>query len=73
MNLDSASYSVRSFVSDWTTSSVSLPVEENDLSSKDQLGKKKVLMLSSLKFPIVYTGEKNFYPYCKAAREDLPK
>lgn len=40
MNVDSASYSVRSFVSDWSTASVSLPVEENTIFSKDQLKKK---------------------------------
>lgn len=52
-------------MSDWSTASVSWPVEENDLFSKDQL-KKKALMLLSLKLPLVYTGEKNFYPHCKA-------
>lgn len=35
--MDSASYSVRSFVSDWSTASVSLPVD--DLFSEDQLEK----------------------------------
>lgn len=53
-------------MSDWSTASVSLPVEENDLFSKDQLKKKKGLMLLSLKLPLVYTREKNFYPHCKA-------
>jgi len=51
-------------MNDWSAASVSPPVEENDLLSKDQLRKKKkVLKLLSLKFPLVFTGEKNFCPY----------
>lgn len=51
MNLDSPSCFVRSFMSDWSTGSVSLPVEENDFFSKAQL-KKKFLCYRALSFPL---------------------